>query len=38
MLAKWTQLLTALVAVAFVLPYRQPSPLSPPLTGHKKET
>jgi hypothetical protein len=38
MLAKWTQLLTALAAVALALPYGQASPLSPPLTGHKEET
>jgi hypothetical protein len=33
-----TQLLTALAAVALALPYRQTSPLSPPLTRHKEET
>lgn len=38
MLAKWTQLLTALAAIALALPYRQVSPLGPPLTGHKEET
>ena len=38
MLAKWTQLLTALAAVALALPYGQASPLNAALTGHKEET